>query len=101
MEISGHGRADQLAKVLLGVQPAAGPSPVRSAASKESGKDQVHISAQAKELQRIRALGQEPDHEREARVDRIKQAMDTGTYDVSGRKVGDAVIRQVLTDAVL
>lgn len=101
MEIAGHGRADQLAKILLGVQPASGPAPARSTAHKESGKDHVHISEQAKEMQRIRALGQEPDPEREARVDRIKQAMDTGTYDVTGRKVGDAVIKQVLTDAVL
>lgn len=101
MEISGHGRADQLAKILLGVQPASGPSSARSAAHKESGKDQVHISEQAKEMQRIRALGQEPDHERAARVDRIKQAIDSGTYDVSGRTVGDAIIKQVLTDAVL
>lgn len=101
MEISGHGRADQLAKILLGVQPASGPSSARSTAHKESGKDQVHISEQAKEMQRIRALGQEPDHERAARVDRIKQAIDSGTYDVSGRTVGDAIIKQVLTDAVL
>lgn len=101
MEISGHGRADQLAKILLGVQPTNGPMPARSTTQKESGKDQVHISEQAKELQRIRALGLEPDPEREARVDRIKQALDTGTYDVSGRKVGDAVIKHVLTDAVL
>lgn len=101
MEISGRGRADQLAKILLGVQPANGPTSARSATQKEAGKDQVHISDQAKELQRIRALGQEPDHEREARVDRIRQSLDTGTYNVSGRMVGDAVIRHVLTDAVL
>jgi negative regulator of flagellin synthesis FlgM len=34
-------------------------------------------------------------------VDRIKRALDSGTYDISGRAVGDALIKQVLTDAVL
>ena len=101
MQISGGGRADQLAKILLGVQPTNGPTASRTTTQKETGKDRVQISEQTKELTRIRALGQEPDHEREARVERIKQAIDTGTYDVSGRKVGDAVIKHVLTDAVL
>jgi len=101
MQISGGGRADQLAKIILGVQPTNGPAASRAATQNGPGKDRVQISEQAKELARIRALGQEPDHEREARVERIKQSIDTGTYNVSGRKVGDAVIKQVLTDAVL
>jgi negative regulator of flagellin synthesis FlgM len=101
MQISGHGKADHLAKLLLGVQETDAPSAKRSASGKEAGKDQVHISEQAKELQRIRALANEPDHARIERVKRIKQAIDSGTYDVSGRKVGDAILKQVLTDAVL
>lgn len=101
MQISGHGKADHLAKLLLGVQEADAPGAKRSASGKEAGKDQVHISEQAKELQRIQALTKEPDHARVDRIDRIKQAIDGGTYDVSGRKVADALIKQVLTDAVL
>jgi negative regulator of flagellin synthesis FlgM len=102
MQISGHGKADHLAKLLLGVQETETTSAKRSGSGKEAGKDQVHISEQAKELQRIRALANEPDdHARSERVGRIKQAIDNGTYDVSGRKVGDALIKQVLTDAVL
>lgn len=101
MQISGHGKADHLARLLLGVQESQAPSSKQSASRKEAGKDQVNISEQAKELQRIRALAHEPDHERSERVNRIKQAIDSGTYDVSGRKVGDALIKQVLTDAVL
>jgi negative regulator of flagellin synthesis FlgM len=101
MQISGHGKADHLARLLLGVQDAdvvgAKPSPSR----KEAGKDQVHISEQAKELQRIQTLAHEPDQARIERLDRIRQAIESGTYDVSGRKVGDALIKQVLTDAVL
>lgn len=100
MQISGHGKADHLARLLLGVQETDGPG-AKQSARKEAGKDQVHISEQAKEMQRIQALANEPDHARSERVARIKQAIDSGTYDVSGRKVGDAVIKHVLTDAVL
>jgi negative regulator of flagellin synthesis FlgM len=93
MQISGSGRSDQLAKILLGTQETKGPSTQRQPSQKEAGNDRVQISDQAKELQRIRALGQTPDQQRAARVDQIKN--------VSGRKVGDALIKQVLTDAVL
>ena len=101
MQISGSGRSDQLAKILLGTQETKSPSTQRQPSQKETGNDRVQISDQAKELQRIRALGQTPDHERTARVEQIKKAIEHGTYDVSGRKVGDALIKQVLTDAVL
>jgi negative regulator of flagellin synthesis FlgM len=100
MQISGHGKADHLARLLLGVQETDGPG-AKQSTRKEASKDQVHISEQAKELQRIQALANEPDHARSERVARIKQAIDSGTYDVSGRNVGDAIIKQVLTDAVL
>jgi len=31
----------------------------------------------------------------------MKEAVDAGTYSVSGKQVADALIRQTLTDAVL
>jgi negative regulator of flagellin synthesis FlgM len=101
MQISGHGKADHLAKLLLGVQEADAIGAKQAAPRKEAGNDQVHISERAQELRRIQALAQEPDQARMAHLDRIKQALDNGTYDVSGRKVGDALIKQVLTDAVI
>ena len=101
MQISGHGKADHLAKLLLGVQDAEATGARQAPSRKVAGNDQVHISERAQELRRIQALAQEPDQARVAHLDRIKQALDNGTYDVSGRKVGDALIKQVLTDAVL
>ena len=101
MQISGHGKADHLAKLLLGVQEIESSGGRQAAARTQVGKDEVRISAQAKELQRIRELANQPDPGRAEHVDRIKRALDNGTYDVSGRAVGDALIKQVLTDAVL
>jgi negative regulator of flagellin synthesis FlgM len=101
MQISGHGKVDHLAKLLLGVQDTEGTGNRQAAARTQVGKDEVQISAQAKELQRIRELANQPDPERNEQVERIRRALDSGTYDISGRAVGDAIVKHVLTDAVL
>jgi negative regulator of flagellin synthesis FlgM len=100
MQISGHGKADHLATLLLGVQEGA---PVGSSRSKSSDvrQDRVQISQQAKEIQRIRALADQPDAARAERIEQISRSVEAGTYNVTGRKVGDAVIRHALTDAAL
>lgn len=100
MQISGHGKADHLAKLLLGVQTADEPA-AKSAAAVPTANDRVQISERAKELQRIMALTREPDPARQERIERLRQSLETGTYDVSGRKVADALVTQTLTDAVL
>ncbi|MDH5667245.1 MAG: flagellar biosynthesis anti-sigma factor FlgM [Nitrospira sp.] len=100
MEISGHGKADHLARLLLGVQETDATAKP-SLAPQGAVKDQVHISEQAQELRRILAMTQEPDAARIARIDQIKQDLDGGTYDVSGRRVGDALIKHVLTETVV
>jgi len=102
MQISGHGKVDHLAKVLLGVHEAESSEARQQAPARtQAGKDEVQISAQAKELQRIRELATQPDPERAERVESIRRSLESGTYDVSGRAVGDALVRQVLTDAIL
>lgn len=101
MQISGHGKIDHLAKVLLGVHEAESSGPRQATARTQGGKDEVQISAQAKELQRIRELVNQPDPERAERVESIRRSLDAGTYNVSGHAVGDALVRQVLTDAIL
>jgi negative regulator of flagellin synthesis FlgM len=100
MQISGHGRADHLATLLLGAQEGAPVGPNRRTSS-DGRKDRVQISQQAKEIQRIRALADQPDAAREARIEQISRSVEAGTYNVAGRKVGDAVIRHALTDAAL
>ncbi len=101
MQISGQGNVDHLAKLLLGVQEPGSRRGYQSHSHPAAGKDEVQISTRAKELQKIQALANEPDQARAERVEQIRQSLDSGTYDVSGRKVGDAIIKQVLTDAVL
>lgn len=100
MQISGHGKPDHLAKILLGIQgtDAAGAKPK---AQQDGRQDRVQISDRAKEIQRIKTLADQPDTEREAQIERISRSIDAGTYTVSGRQVADALIRQTLTDAVL
>lgn len=101
MQISGHGKVDHLAKLLLGIQETESPGGRQATTRTQGAKDEVQISAQAKELQRIRELADQPDSGRTEHVERIRRALDSGTYDVTGRAVGDALIKQILTDAIL
>ncbi len=100
MQISGHGKADHLAKLLLGVQGTDGAS-AKPKTQQDGRQDRVQISDRAKEIQRIKALADQPDAAREERIERISRSVEAGTYTVSGKKVADALIRQTLTDAVL
>jgi len=101
MEISHNGRAADLAKILLGVQDSERTHNKKTASQGTQSHDRVQISEQAKELQRLRAAAEQPDAERDARVGQIRQSVEGGTYNVDGKKVADAIIRNVLTDAVL
>jgi negative regulator of flagellin synthesis FlgM len=100
MQISGHGKPDHLARILLGVQ---GPDGVgaKPKPQPDGHQDRVQISDRAKEIQRIKALADQPDAAREERIERISRSVEAGTYSVSGKQVADALIRQTLTDAVL
>lgn len=100
MQISGHGRAQELANLLFGVQDAERPSKTQPVPAKVQ-QDQVDISEYAKEILRVKQLTQAPDAARAARVEQLRRAVDAGTYDVNGRTVADKLIRHVLTDAVL
>ena len=100
MQISGHGKPDHLAKLLLGTQGAEVVS-AKQRTQQDGRQDRVQISDRAKEIQRIKALADQPDAAREERIERISRAVDAGTYSVSGKEVADALIRQTLTDAVL
>ncbi|MEO8046784.1 MAG: flagellar biosynthesis anti-sigma factor FlgM [Nitrospirota bacterium] len=100
MQISGHGKPDHLAKILLGIQGADGVS-AKPLPPQGGHQDRVQISDRAKEIQRIKALADQPDAAREERIAQISRSVDAGTYTVSGKHVADALIRQTLTDAVL
>ncbi len=101
MEISHNGRAADLAKILLGVQETDRTQNKKTVSHATQSQDRVQISERAKELQRLRAAAEQPDHERDARVGQIQQSVEGGTYNVDGKKVADAIIRNVLTDAIL
>lgn len=99
MHISGHGRAQELASLLLGVQEVDRPTQ-STAKSARAQEDSVDISQHAKELAQIKALAQKPESERAQRVERLRDEVDGGTYNVNGRTAADAIIRHVLTESV-
>ncbi|HJU04487.1 MAG TPA: flagellar biosynthesis anti-sigma factor FlgM [Nitrospiraceae bacterium] len=99
MEISGQGRFQKLADI-LGVQEVERPS-FKSRAHAGEPSDQVEISERAKELQRIKALVEQVDTAGAERADEVRKAMKSGRYNISGQAVADAMLRHVLTDAVI
>ncbi|MFO0768161.1 MAG: flagellar biosynthesis anti-sigma factor FlgM [Nitrospiraceae bacterium] len=72
MEISNNGRAADLAKILLGVQDTQRASKKKTESQDGGAQDRVQISEQAKELQRLRAMAEQPDTERQARVEQVQ-----------------------------
>lgn len=100
MEIGRHNPAE-LAKLLLGVHEVDRSQSKQPSSTSAGQQDRIQISEHAKELQRIKALVEQPDAAREARVEQIRQSVEAGTYTMDGKKVADSLIRQVLTDSVL
>ena len=100
MEISRHGRIDDLGKLLLGVQEADRPAGKKLKAP-ASGGDRVEISDAAKEMRQVGELVRAADPVREQRLAELKLAVESGTYDVRGRAVADRLIRHTLIDSVL
>jgi negative regulator of flagellin synthesis FlgM len=100
MEIGRNNRVD-LAKFLLGVHEVDRTQSKAAPPTNAEPQDRVQISEHAKELQRIKSLADQPDQIREARVEHIRHSVEAGTYAVDGKKVADAMIRQVLIDSML
>lgn len=101
MEISRHGRVDDLGKLLLGVQPSERSSSRKPTSAETPGTDRVEISEAAKEMQRVRDLTETGAAARADRVETLKQAVESGTYTVSGRKIADGLLRHTLIEGVL
>lgn len=100
MRIPDHDQANELARVLLGITETQRVSS-RQPGDKPARRDQVEISEKAKELQRIKALVEQPDPDRAERIEQIRQAIEAGRYAVNDSQVADKIIRNVLTDTVL
>jgi len=67
----------------------AAPSPER---------DNVHISQRSQEFLRIRQLVDAQPDVRLDRVDKLAKAIDSGTYNVKGEQIAEAIIQKNLID---
>ena len=101
MEISRHGRIDDLGKLLLGVQASERPTSKKPADSQHQDRDRIEISDAAKELQRVRELTHAEGATRSERVAQLRQAVESGTYTATGRTVAERMILHTLAESVL
>jgi anti-sigma28 factor (negative regulator of flagellin synthesis) len=76
-----------------------GPPPVRN--GRRRRQDRLTKAQQIKEIEKIMLRVPHDDPARAARLARIQRAIAAGTYDVSSRVVADALIRHLLTDAIV
>ena len=75
MEISRHGRIDDLGRLLLGVQEADRPTADKTLKAVPSGADRVEISHAAKEMRQVGELTRAADPTRDQRLAELKQAV--------------------------
>jgi len=103
MNVSDNSPLRDLAMMLSGMQGAiqntVGASVAKSVSPGQ--EDLVRISDRAKEFQQLlQAVSQAPDI-REEKVASLREAINAGTYQVSGRQVADKMIAQTMLDAIL
>jgi flagellar biosynthesis anti-sigma factor FlgM len=61
-------------------------------------RDDVEISERSQELHRIRQLVHAQPDVRLDRVNKLAKAIDSGTYDVKGEQIAEAIIEKNLID---
>lgn len=67
-------------------------------ASSDSASDKVSLSSHAnKAISLAQALKDSPEV-RQARVDELKQRLESGTYDVSGNAVAESIMEKAVND---
>lgn len=90
MKITGMNQA-------MGVyQAQSSPSKIQKRSFSSQSKDTLSLSNTAKEYQiALQALSQTPDIRKE-KVDVIKERIQSGTYNVTGKEVADKLVKQFL-----
>lgn len=111
MEIGGNGHANELARLLLGVQEQNRSSQSESqqrverrandGTTRVRESDRVSISDRGREFQQAQEAAQASDPARTDRITRIRERVEAGTFDVSGRKTGDSIVRNALIESVV
>jgi len=64
-------------------------------------QDQVEVSGQAKEIGRLQAAVSKVPDVRTDRVENVKNAVNSGTYNVKGEAVADKMLKEAVIDSVI
>ncbi len=77
----------------------ASDNPPQAAARSDAIRgDHIYISEQSREFLRVRQLVDQLPDVRIDRVNKLAEQIDNGTYQVSGDKIADAMIRKNMVD---
>ncbi|MDX1763403.1 MAG: flagellar biosynthesis anti-sigma factor FlgM [bacterium] len=94
---SGHIPGDEHVKPKTGAKAgeareAPGPS---GRTDQKTGSDQIEISGVVQEISRISELVRATPDIRSDRVDAVKAAIDSGSYQINGRKVAEKLLNTI------
>lgn len=64
-------------------------------------EDQVSVSGQAKEIGKLQAAVNNMPDTRTDRVETVKNAVNAGTYNVSGETVAGKVLKEAVIDSII
>lgn len=97
MKIDGNNPIDRK-DLYSGVQDITGNQETKKKKDLEktgSEKDKISLSGKAKEISELKAeIGQLPDV-RMDKVDAVKHAVDTGTYNIDARKIAQKILEEL------
>ncbi len=66
-----------------------------------SSKDQVTVSETAKEIGRLQAEVSKVPEIRTDRVDEVKNAINSGTYNVKGEAIAGKLVKEAIVDSLI
>ena len=100
MRIEGHHPAIEFHRVAW-AQGAGATKPTKRVGSRPGSPDVLELSPMGPRYQIVRRLVEGAPEFRQKRVDEIKRAIDSGTYDVRGELVAAKMIRESLIDLLV
>ena len=69
-------------------------------ASVNSGSDRIELSVRSREIQHLDGLVRSTPDVREAKVEQIRSAVESGTYNVKAEKIADKILGGNLVDEI-
>jgi negative regulator of flagellin synthesis FlgM len=76
-------------------------APKSSGEKPQLGSDRIELSVRSREIQHLNGLIQSTPDVRQTKVDQIRSAIESGTYNVKAEKIADKILNGNLIDEIV